>query len=196
MSENQPKVIPGTNITENPDKTINMMGMQVDLSSKFGEELAKILSCQLTEEEMECLITYLKSEFFDNRYNYTTQQDEIAIKHVLRKQYSYEDGKYEPQSPIVMEAKKRFDAKIKDELNKKIDEIISSTDYQERIDIIANEIVDYSVEGYKEDMKRAIRYRMGITPTDPDLLSIGGINLRELIRGEITNFISSLPRGY
>lgn len=114
----------------------------------------------------------------------------------MKKQYNYDEGKYEPKSPIVMEAKKRFDAKINDELSKKIDEIISSNDYQERINIIANEIVDYSVEGYKEDMKRAIRYRMGITPTDPDLLAISGVNLRELIRGEVTTIISNIPRGY
>ena len=55
MSENQ---IPNTNITENADKTINMMGMQIDLSTRLGEELAKILSCQFTEEEMDALLTY------------------------------------------------------------------------------------------------------------------------------------------
>ena len=47
-----------------------------------------------------------------------------------------------------------------EELSKKVEEIIESTDYQKKIDEIANELVDYSINGYKEDMKNRIRERL------------------------------------
>ena len=58
------------------------------------------------------------------------------------------------------EPKSQFNSRIKEELSNKIEEIIASTDYQKKIDEIANELVDYSINGYKDDMKARIRERL------------------------------------
>ena len=50
--------------------------------------------------------------------------------------------------------------KKEEELIKKVEEIVASTDYQERIDKIANDLVEYSITGYANDMKERIRERL------------------------------------
>ena len=44
----------------------------------------------------------------------------------------------------------------KEDALRTIEEIIATTDYQEKIDQIANELVEYATNGYKEDMKNRI----------------------------------------
>ena len=45
-------------------------------------------------------------------------------------------------------------------LKNKVEEIIASTDYKKKIEDLANEIVDFSINGYKEAMKNRIVERM------------------------------------
>ena len=79
-------------------------------------------------------------------------------------------------------------AEIKEELTKKVEEIIATDDYKEKIEQIANELVDYSINGYKEDMKNRIRQQLvgNIMDAQPQYC---GISLVELIRNEVNNII-------
>ena len=43
---------------------------------------------------------------------------------------------------------------------KKLSQLGTLTIYQKKIDEIANELVDYSINGYKDDMKARIRERL------------------------------------
>ena len=72
---------------------------------------------------------------------------------------------------------------------KKVDEIISSEDYQKKADEIANELVEYATNGYKEDMKRQIRERLvGNVIGDP---FYNGQSLQEIIDERIQKFSRS-----
>ena len=94
-------------------------------------------------------------------------------------------GNYKTKDLTIGELiKKRFNERISEELTKKVEEIIATTDYQEKIEQIANELVDYSVNGYKEDMKNRIRERLvgNVMETTP---YYNGVDLRYLIQEEI-----------
>ena len=69
---------------------------------------------------------------------------------------------------------------------KKVDEIISSEDYQKKADEIANELVEYATNGYKDDMKRQIRERLvGNVIGDP---FYNGRSLQDIIDERIQKF--------
>jgi hypothetical protein len=189
MSENQ-KQIPGTPITENPDKTINMMGMQVDLSSKLGEELSKILSCQFTEEEMEALLTYIKSDMFTTSKSFNeNEKDKVLVKQILKKSY-YSDDKYEPASPIVTYVAQEFHRRYKDMIVAEVDKILASEEYVQRIEKIAQDLVDYVSEGYKEDLMNSVRARM-CTLADPGMNNFAAANLKQTVQSEINDMLNA-----
>ena len=80
---------------------------------------------------------------------------------VVKKREKNQWGDYkEKEIPIGELIKNQFNERIKDSLLKKVEEIIASTNYQNKINEIANELVDYSINGYKEDLKNRIRERM------------------------------------
>ena len=55
---------------------------------------------------------------------------------------------------------------------------------QEKIEEIANELVDYSINGYKEDMKNRVRERL-VGNIMNDSPNYSGISLLEIINHEI-----------
>lgn len=65
-----------------------------------------------------------------------------------------------------------------------------SSDYQNKIDEIANELVDYSIDGYKEDMKERIRERL-IGNIMDESAHYCGVSLLSIINGEIDKRIAS-----
>lgn len=107
------------------------------------------------------------------------------INWLLREGKKDQWGSYrEKEIPIGELIKNQFNSRIKEELSKKVEEIIASTDYQKKIEEIANELVDYSINGYKEDMKNRVRERLigNVMDESPQYC---GIPLTVLINQEI-----------
>ena len=90
-------------------------------------------------------------------------------------------GNYQDKEiPIGELVKRKFNERINEELQKKVEDIVASTDYQQKIEEIANELVDYSINGYKEDMKNRIRERLvgNVMDADPHY---GGMSLQSIV---------------
>ena len=168
---------------------IDVMGINVDISQFLGQKIVDQYIAQLTEEDMQTILDYISQDFFikktDKVFNYDTQQyDDKMVAYVKEREkdyYGYPKGSDLTIGELI---KKQFNERIKEELTKKVEEIIATSDYQEKIEQIANELVDYSVNGYKEDMKNRIRERLvgNIMDASP---CYGGINLLTVINGEI-----------
>lgn len=158
---------------------VNMMGLNIDIASTIGGMLADQYIGQLTPENMKILMDFITQDLFksESRYDYTEGiSKEILVVKEGKKNNWGETTKYSIGEMIRTE----FNKRIEKELIKKVDEIIATTDYQERIDKIANDLVDYSITGYAEDMKNRIRERLvgGVIEPYP---TYGGMNLKELI---------------
>ena len=61
---------------------------------------------------------------------------------------------------LVGYARKRFNENFKDDIVKRINEIMDTEDYQSRVDKIAHEILDYATEGWKNEAIDRIRCAM------------------------------------
>lgn len=174
------------------DGKMDIMGVNIDISQVLGEKIVDQYLAQLTEENMQEILSYISSDLFkeDSIYNFET--GEKVKKLVIKTRTKNDWGNYiEKEIPIGELIKNYFNDRIKEELKKKVEEIIASTDYQEKIEEIANELIDYSINGYKEDMKNRIRERLvgNIMDEQPNYC---GVSLLELIRTEISKQIHGI----
>lgn len=143
------------------DGKMEVMGINIDISQVLGQKIIDQYIAQISDEDMQTILSYINSDLFDETsiYNYDTGETvkKLIIKERTKDQWGYYKEKEIPIGELI---KNQFNSRIKDELSKKIEEIIASTDYQKKIDEIANELVNYSINGYKDDMKARIRERL------------------------------------
>ena len=131
---------------------VDVMGINIDISQVLGQKIVDQYIAQLRDEDVETLMKYISEDLFTQTYD-----NKLVIKRREKDHW----GSYKTNElPIGELIKNKFNERIKEELSKKVEEIIASTDYQKKIGEIANELVDYSVNGYKEDMKARIRERL------------------------------------
>lgn len=167
------------------DGKMDIMGINIDISQVLGQKIVDQYIAQLSDENMQEILSYISSDLFQETsvYNYETGEmvKTLKVKQREKDQWGYYKEKEIPIGELI---KNKFNSRINEELSKKVEEIIASTDYQKKIDEIANELVDYSINGYKEDMKARIRERLigNVIDGSPQYC---GISLLSLINQEI-----------
>jgi hypothetical protein len=160
---------------------VDIMGINIDISQVLGQKIVDQYIAQLSEEDMHKIISYISNDLFEetSEYNYELRERVKTLKIKERKKNNW--GNYiDNEIPIGDFIKKIFNERIKEELKKKVEEIIATSDYQEKVEKIANELVEYSVNGYKEDMKNRIRERLVNNVVDPTPY-YGGVSLQSVV---------------
>lgn len=172
---------------------IDVMGINIDISQVLGQKIVDQYIAQLTEEDMQAVLDFISQDFFVKKkcdvFNYDTQKYDTKMVAYVKEREKDQWGRYKDNNLTIGELiKNQFNNRIKEELTKKVEEIVATSDYQEKIEQIANELVDYSVNGYKEDMKNRIRERLvgNIMDASP---YYGGIDLRYIIQEEVNRMI-------
>lgn len=170
------------------DGKMNVMGVNIDISQVLGEKIIDQYMVQLTEDEMKVVLDYISKDFLIKKtvhdYDYETQKYTDRIVPVVKEREKNSWGSFAGDKTIGEQIKERFNARIKEELMNKVEEIIKSSDYQEKIEEIANELIDYSVNGYKEDMKTRLKERLvgNVFNAEPMYCGVG---LRDIVNGII-----------
>ena len=172
---------------------LDVMGINIDISQVLGQKIIDQYIAQLTEEDMKTIMDFISQDFFVKKnqqvFNYDTQQYDSKMVAYVKEREKDHWGNYRNNNLTIGELiKQQFNNRIKEELTKKVEEIIATTDYQEKIEQIANELVDYSVNGYKEDMKNRIRERLVGNVMDATPYYCG-VDLRYLVNEEISKRI-------
>ena len=168
---------------------MDVMGINIDISQVLGQKIVEQYMAQLTEEDMQTVLDYISQDFFVKKnqsvFNYDTAQYDTKMVTYVKEREKDHWGNPKGQNLTIGELiKKKFNERIREELTKKVEEIVATSDYQEKIEQIANELVDYSVNGYKEDMKNRIRERLvgNIIDESP---CYDGVSLLSVIHSEI-----------
>lgn len=165
---------------------INLEGLNIDLSVILGEQLASEYFKHISDEQLQVLFDYMTSEIWKKERDWS--KEEMSEKYVLnyQKRDSYYNSKSEAPA-IAQYARKQLEEKLKEDIAKKIEEIVETDEYKKRAEEIAQEIVEYATEGYKKDMMARIKARLVEDPLSSDFF--GGINIRSIIREEIYNAV-------
>ena len=130
------------------DGKIDLMGINIDISTILGDKLVDQFLAQLTPEDMEKLMISIRSDIFDGYGN---------VKVSLPNQYV---GGRNNNKTLVEIVREKFTEKFKDIILEKVEETINSEEYKQKAKEIANELVEYATEGYKKDMKKRIEERL------------------------------------
>ena len=168
---------------------MDVMGINIDISQVLGEKIIDQYIAQLTDEDMQAIMDFISQDFFVKQerqvFDYDTQQYNSKMITYVKEREKNQWGSYKTNEMTIGELiQRQFNQRIKEELTKKVEEIIATSNYQEKIEEIANELVDYSVNGYKEDMKNRIRERLVNNVMDKQPY-YGGVSLQYIINEEI-----------
>lgn len=128
-----------------------VMGIDIDISEVIGNKIVDQYLAKLTDEDIEKIMDYISDDLFKKRLDGST---------VIKTHKTDSWGNPRGDKTISEITKDIFNERIKGELIKKIEEKIQSDDCQQKINEIADEIIDYSIDGYREDMKNRIRERL------------------------------------
>ena len=172
---------------------MDVMGINIDISQVLGQKIVDQYMAQLTEEDVKTVMDFISQDFLVKKnqsvFNYDTNQYDTKMVAYVKEREKDNWGNYKTNQLTIGELiKNQFNNRIREELTKKVEEIIATSDYQEKIEQIANELVDYSVNGYKEDMKNRIRERLvgNVMDTTP---YYAGVDLRCIIQEEVNRMI-------
>ena len=163
---------------------MEVMGLNVDISQILGDKIVDQYFAQLTEDDIRTIMDYISQDFFVRKeqriFNYETNKYDTKMIAYVKEREKDHWGYKKGDITIGELIKDKFSERVKQEFSAKIEEIIASADYQEKIEEIANELIEYSINGYKEDMKNRIRERLvgNVMDSAPHYC---GISLQSLI---------------
>ena len=172
-----------------------VLGIDVQFSKMLGSAIVENFMKSLTKDDMKKINDYIQQDLFEEYKDYLNSNSEKPIL-LKRVKESWEEpvGRSTWEKRTVKSIgdviKEQFNARVKEDLKSKIEEIVKTTDYKEKIDRIANEVVEYATEGYKEDLKANIRRKL-INGAMDERIVYDGADLRTIINMEINNWANN-----
>lgn len=175
------------------NKSLDLDGLKVDMSVAIGDFFVKKLMSEMTEPDFKKLYDAILKDIFDcSDYKLEECKTEEEKREYIKKFGVLGDvkedikdywGKVKEYS-LVGYARKRFDENFKNDIVKRINEIMDTEDYQSRVDKVAHEILDYATEGWKNEAIDRIRCAMIDDRLSKE--SFYGVSLRSIIQEEIS----------
>ena len=172
-----------------------VLGLEVQFSKMLGDVIIENYLKQLSEEDMKLIMDYISADLFEEVQDFKSDSKDAVKKRVKEDWTTHKAGSYssyatETHKSVGSQIKELFNARVKEDLKQKIEEIVTTQDYKDKIDLMAQEIVDYATEGYKEDLKKSIREKMIGNIMDNNV-SYGGQNLIDVVHSVVQSY---LPR--
>lgn len=164
------------------DGKLNALGMDISITDLIGSKIIDKYIEQLPEEDLQLIFDAIDKEIFgintvtDKKYFITTKETDDRWNN------------YREDSLIWKVAKNTIQERYGKVIQEKVDEILNSDEYKERAEKIAEELVDYASEAYKNDLKESIYRQMVQNVTDPMVSVYNNKPLRDLIQTEIANY--------
>lgn len=165
-----------------------VLGLEMQFSKMLGDVIVENYINNLSEDDMKLITDFITQDLFEYKRDWSSNNPEAMKKFVKENWKEGSSWSSREVKSIGTQIKEMFNARIKEELQKKIEEIVKSSDYQEKIDSIANEIVDYCINGYKEDLKNSIREKL-IGNVMNNNQYYGGNSLTEVIHEVVESYI-------
>lgn len=187
--------------TNTKEGKVNVLGMDFQISDLVGDQIVAKWIAQLSEEDMQLIYDGIDKILFDvdehKSYNYETHEYEKHPEKFLSIEREVKDNtwsssthkEYKPLYTIVSE---RIRDQMCTDIMKRTEEIINSEAYKEKVENIANNIIDDITTGYYEAVKEGIMHKLvgdTLLPGDSQYQRYFGMPLSVLIQDEIQKMI-------
>ena len=156
---------------------LNAMGMDINIYEVIGSKIVDQWLAAISEDDMALILKAIDEEAFGHTYDdhkYFVKEKKNGTGYYAKTE----------ETPIWREIQKRFQEKFCDQIMDKMVEVMDSEEYKKRVDKIAQEIMDYAVEGYANDLKSRVKERLvgNVLDAAPHY---GGIGIQDIINEEI-----------
>ena len=167
------------NIPHNDEGSINIGDLQIKMAGAIGDIIVAEYMKTITEEEKQLIFDYLHDMMFTKNY-----EDKTVFKIRTEVKSGYGNRTEIVDTDLVKYIKRESQNVLHDLIKNRIDEIIKSEEYIKHVDEIAEELIEYALEGYKTDIKNAIRQNLvnNVLKQDP---TYGGMSIRQIIQEEM-----------
>ena len=167
-----------------------VFGVNLDISTVLSGEIVKRFMAQITPEQMQNILNDISKDAFIKKYDGT-----LEIRMNDSKANSY--GFYSNTKTLGEIVKASFDRKLKEELMEECLKVIDTKEYKDKIHAWAEEMVDYCTEGYKNDIKKGLYYKLVGSVVDSSNLAMQHFNaadLKSIIQEEIRGVLMQTGR--
>ena len=161
--------------------TMNFQGMEIKLSDIIGDRLVTQYMAQLKDEDLQIVFNKINSMIFKTYKEGDKEYKELKEQYKADTGWGHSEYKETPLWKYIQQQyEKTFIEKIKEEINRRFQE----EDFIKKVNEAADQIVEYAVEGYKQDMIARIRERLVGNVLNPGI-TYGSESLIGIINGEI-----------
>lgn len=169
-----------------------VLGLDVQFSKMLGDVIVENYLKSISEGDMKLIEDYITKDLFEEVRDWKSEDSEAKIKRVKDNWIDDSDrwDKSEVKS-VGGQIKEMFNERVKKDLQNKIEEIVKTQDYKDKIEMMAQDIVDYVVEGYKEDLKQSIREKMIGNVLD-NHISYGGMDFTQAVASIVQSYIPKI----
>lgn len=179
---------------------LGLLGMQIKISDIIGDKLVDQFMATITPDQMDAITKVLFDTVFNNVVKEEWSEEnngyrkinsvEFKTKTYNKNYYGYNNEK---ETPIYERAKATLKSKYSTMVEEKVKEYLESEEYHQKAEAIAKEIVDYAIEGYKEDIIKGIRERLVLPVVNP--VSFGD-SMRAIINDELSEAMRRESNNY
>ena len=118
---------------------MNVAGINIDISQILGQKIIDQYIAQISDSDMPTIMDFISRDFFVNKsqsvFNYDTRQYDTKMVAYVKESEKNQWGNYKTNDRTIGELiQKQFNERIREELTKKVEEIIATTDYKEKIE--------------------------------------------------------------
>ena len=164
----------------NENGNMNILGMNLSLTETIGNTIVQQWFNQLTEEDLKGIYNQIDDYALQTQRNYNNDELVKILKTEKPGRWSTENT--ETWNIVKAQVSKQFAERIENEVKR----LIETDEVKDKVTKMADDLIEYAINGYKEDLKAIIRERMvgNILGTEPSYM---GINLTDIIRSELRN---------
>lgn len=127
------------------DGKLNVMGVDVNISQTLGQMICSQYLSSISEEDMLKMLDFMDEDVFD-KDKYT------GVKAVRTR-----SGTYSYDNSLMDDVRREFGNLFKEELKTKLIARMESPEFKKRMESISDEIIEYAINGFKEDIASRIR---------------------------------------
>lgn len=165
---------------------MNFAGMQIKISDIIGDKLVDQFIASISPEQMEEVTHAFFKEVFEevtrNEFDTSSNKYKTIKSYGFKKKSKSGRWGHESDTPVYERAKATIRGTYTEMIEQKIMDYMQSQEFKDKAEVIAKEISDYALEGYKKDVIDGVRSRMVepvLYPYTPD------INIRNIIQEEL-----------
>ena len=174
------------------DGKVELMGMNISISDVIAEKLVNQYIAQLSPERIKLIFDAIDKEAFSKEFDYESKEEKeyFATTRDVKDRWGHTETE---TTPIWEEAQRLLRKRYSEIIMGLVDEILQSDKLKQKAEEIANEIVEYAANGYKEDLKKRI-YDRFVDATALYNDRYYQVNIRSAIQEEINIALNN--RGY